>query len=299
MRRDPKIMTLTADMGFGVFEDIQKSFGNRFINTGVAEANTAGIAAGLALSGYTVFFYGQATFVTMRCFEQVRLDIASHNLNVKIIGTSAGFTLSQYGVSHHAIEDVALMRLLPNMTVLCPGDLYEAELATKLAHKIKGPVYIRIGRTNSGADTNVHPKKPALTLGFPILLKRGREVAIIANGSMLARASEVAFALEKRGVSASLVSMPTVKPVNERALLKCTEGAKIIFTLEEHTVIGGLGSAVIETMQDCKRHMPVIRLGIKDTFLHIVGSRDYLLAKNQLSVKEIVSRIIRDTKKYA
>lgn len=299
MRRDPKIMTLTADMGFGVFEDIQKSFGDRFVNTGVAEANTAGIAAGLALSGYTVFFYGQATFVTMRCFEQVRLDIASHNLNVKIIGTSAGFTLSQYGVSHYAIEDVALMRLLPNMTVLCPGDLYEAELATKLAHTINGPVYVRIGRTNSGADKNVHLKKPVLTLGAPILVRKGKGIVLVANGSMLARANEVVLTLEKRGISASLLSMPFVKPIDEKALFKFMKGAKIVFTLEEHTVIGGLGSAVAEVIQDSGRQVPVIKMGIKDAFLHIVGSRDYLLERNQLSVKDIVNTIVRDTKKYA
>lgn len=299
MRRDPKIMTLTADMGFGVFEGIQKSFGNRFINTGVAEANTAGIAAGFALSGHTVFFYGQATFVTMRCFEQVRLDIASHNLNVKIIGTSAGFTLSQYGVSHHSIEDVALMRLLPNMTVLCPGDLYEAEWAINLAHAIKGPVYVRIGRTSNGADTNIHRKKPILALGSPILLKRGKKAVLIANGSMLARASDVVSVLERRGISTSLISMPTVKPVNKRALLRVVDGAKVVFTLEEHFVIGGLGSAVADAMENSAVHIPIIKLGIRDTFLHIVGSRDYLLAKNKLSVESISSAIIRDIKKYA
>jgi len=298
VQNDPKVIVLTADMGFGVFEEFQANFPDRFINTGVAEANTAGIAAGLALSGYTVFFYAQATFATMRCFEQIRLDIASNNLNVKIVGTSAGFNLSQYGVSHYAVEDIALMRLLPNMTVLCPGDLYEAELVTIAAYKIKGPAYIRISRSNSGPDQKIHQSKPRFKIGHPILLSRGKNAALIATGSMLFLAQQVVKTLKTKGLSVSLISMPTVKPINARVVSQFLKNKKIIFTLEEHTIIGGLGSAVIELLGNANKGLRVIALGLQDRFLHVAGTREYLLSRHNLSHDHIVSRILKDIKKY-
>lgn len=298
MRKDAKIITLTADMGFGVFEDLQKEFPDRFINTGVAEANTAGIAAGLALSGYTVFFYAQAPFATMRCFEQIRLDIASNNLNVKIIGTSAGFTLGQYGISHFALEDIAIMRVLPNMRVICPGDLYEAELATRAAYEVKGPVYVRIGRSNIGADQIIHFKKPNLERGKSITIKKGSGAAIFATGSMLFTANEVLGDLKKNKFFPALISTPTIKPFDKGIIFQIAKKVKTIFTLEEHSIIGGLGSAVAEAMADYNiRDLRLIRLGTQDQFLHVAGSRDYLLSLNGLSKEQIVKRILRELKK--
>lgn len=297
MRQDAGIITLTADMGFGVFEELRDEFSDRFINTGVAEADTVGIAAGLALSGYTVFFYAQAPFATMRCYEQIRLDISSNNLNVKIIGTSAGFTLSQYGLSHYALEDVAIMRVLPNMKIICPGDLYEAELATKAAYKVKGPVYIRIGRSNNGPDQAIHAKKPNFQIGRSFFLNKGKDAAIIATGSMLFAANQAVKLLKENNIHVDFISMPTIKPIDRAVILKIVKNKKIIFTAEEHSIIGGLGSAVAEIAAENWNSAKIIRLGAEDKFLHIAGSRDYLLERNNLTPILIAKRIIKELKR--
>src|SRR3989344_2688944 len=299
MGRDRKIVALTADMGYGVFEELQSSNPDRFINTGVSEANTVGIAAGLALSGYLPFFYAQAPFATMRCFEQVRLDVASNNLNVKIVGTSAGFNLSQYGVSHYAVEDVSLMRLLPNMTVICPGDLYEAKEATLASVTIKNPVYIRIGRSDSfGPDRLIHKGRPDFKIGKSILLNDGTDIAIIATGSMLLTACRVEERLKSGGISTALVSMHTVKPIDEEILSYLGNKVRFIFTIEEHSKIGGLGSAVFEAVSGIYK-ASVIMLGTEDRFLHVAGSREYLLKCHSLTVDQISEKIIKVYKSNA
>lgn len=290
LSKDKKSILLTSDMGFGVLENIQFKFPKQFINTGVAEANTAGIAAGLALSGYTVFFYAQAAFATMRCFEQVRLDIASHNLNVKIIGTSAGFSLSQYGTSHYSIEDIALMRLLPNMKIFCPGDLYEVKAALRLAYKSKGPAYIRIGKTNNGNDQYIHRIKSNIKIGKAIVIKKGEDAALMATGSMLFRAREVIDLLKSK-IDVALISVPIIKPIDKELICDIVAKKIPIFTLEEHSIIGGLGSAVAEVVADSGNGR-VIRMGINDRFLHITGSRDYLLSRYSLSAKQIAKKIL-------
>ena len=293
MEADPRIVTLTADMGFGVFEELQQKFSDRFVNTGVAEANTVGIAAGLALSGRQVFFYAQAPFATMRCFEQVRLDIASNNLDVKIIGTSSGYTLGQYGLSHCAFEDAGAMRLLPNMMVISPGDVYEAEMATHAAAAVKTPVYVRIGRSNSfGADELIHKDKPAFQIGKGIMLSEGSDIALLATGSMLRTAARVVEKLQAAGVSITLVSMHTLKPIDDELLKILSDKVKTLVTLEEHSIIGGLGSAVLESLNNQNLQARVMRLGTKDSFLHVTGSREYLLGQHGLTVDQIYERVM-------
>jgi len=297
MEKDKNIMVISADMGFNTLEILQDKFPERFINVGVSEANAVGISAGLALSGYTVFLYAQASFVTLRCFEQIRLDIASSNMNIKIIGSSSGFTLSQYGVSHFALEDVSAMRSLPNMTVLCPGDLYEAEEVTRLSNSLKGPVYIRIGRTNEDLDVHVHPKKPKIKIGEPIIIKKGSGPVIVSTGSMLFFAKEVVEKLSAKNISASLVSLPTIKPLNQNKILNLFKNNKTIYVLEEHSAIGGLGSAISEIVTDRGLPYRVVRLGTKDKFTHVTGSRKYLLGLHGLTTDKIASSIERDNKK--
>ncbi len=296
MEKNECIVVVTADMGYGTFEELRDRFPKRFVNTGVSEANAAGICAGLALSGYTVFFYAQAEFVTLRCFEQIRLDIASNNLDVKLVGTSSGFTLNQYGISHHALEDVAIMRSLPNMTILCPGDLHEAEEATNLLCSFKGPAYLRIGRTNRGPDIFVHPKKPGIKIGEPIILKNGSGPIVVSTGSMLVFAKEVVEKLWASGIKASFVSLPTIKPLHQQKVLGLFKNNKTMYVLEEHSMIGGSGSAISEIVTDYGLPYRVVRLGTKDIFFHVAGSRDYLLELHNLTVKKIAERIGRDIK---
>lgn len=297
MRRDPKIFTVTADMGFGVFEELKKEFPDRFLNAGVAEANSIGIAAGLAMSGYKVVFYAQAPFATLRCFEQIKLDVASSNRNVKIVGTSSGFTLSQYGTSHYAVEDVGIMRILPNMMIISPGDLFEVEAATNFMLNSDGPAYLRIGRSNAGPDIKIHGSEVILKTGRPISIEQNGDAAIFATGSMLYYAHQVWKSLSKNKIKISLFSAPFIKPIDTAYLKKLLKDKKIIFTIEEHSKIGGLGTAIAELVAEENLKVPVIRMGTEDKFVHLAGSRDYLLSRHNLSVKQIEIRIKAKLKK--
>ena len=295
MRKNPDIFFITADMGYGALEELAEEFSDRFLNVGVSEANAVGIAAGLALSGYRVIFYAQASFATMRCFEQVRLDIASNNLDVKIVGTSAGFTLCQYGISHFSMEDIGLMRLLPNMRIFSPGDVCEAELVTKYALKNKGPFYIRIGRTNSGPDIKVHLKQQ-LNINKLIKIKDGKDVALITSGSMMITSLNVREALEKKKISTALFSVPAIKPIDGRGVRSLSNKFGLIVSIEEHYITGGTGDAIRDVL-DGNGKAKLLKLGNPDIFIHMTGSREYLLEKCGLSVNKITARIISSLKK--
>ncbi len=295
MRRHEDIIVLTADMGFSVFEHIQKEFPTRFINTGVTEQSTVGIATGLALSGFKVYFYAQAPFVTMRCFEQIRLDVAYNHVDVKIIGVAAGFSSNQLGVSHFALEDVGLMRLLPNMTIFTPGDPIEAEWATRQAYGIDGPVYIRL--TKSGSPV-VHKDMPLLSIGKGIKIREGKgdSLSIFVSGSLLPMGQNVTLALRKYNIRACLISMPTIKPVDKKLILDEAKRTGIIFTLEEHNIIGGLGSAVAEIIAESGMQVKFYRFGAPDKFTSITGSVQYLLEYNGLSAQQITEKILKSLK---
>lgn len=288
MRKHKNIVTLTADMGFSVFEEMQKEFPGRFMNTGITEQSSMGIAAGLALSGYTVYFYAQAQFASMRCFEQVRLDVAFHNLNVKIIGVASGFSTNQLGVSHYAIEDVALMRLLPNMTVFTPGDPYEANALTRLSYETAGPVYIRI---NKNGGPLVHDLNSSIVAGKGIRIKEGKSCTLFVSGSLLSVAIAVADLLLKNEIDAAVISLHTVKPLDKPLIIKEAKRTKNIFAIEDHFITGGLGSAIAEALAEASCPVNFFRFGVPDKFTKVVGSQEYLLAENGLS-KEYIARII-------
>jgi transketolase len=288
MRKHEEIVTITADMGFSVFEEMQAEFPNRFLNTGVTEQSTIGIATGLALSGYKVFVYAQACFLTMRCFEQVRLDVAYNNVNVKIIGAAAGFSLNQLGVSHFAGEDVALMRLLPGMTVLTPGDPLESAWATKKAYDLDGPFYIRL--TKSGCPI-IHNSFPDIKIGKGVKIADGKDFSLFVSGSLLPQAWEVIVDLRKKGKFGSLISMPTVKPLDNELVLTEAKKTKKLFSLEEHFIIGGLGSAMAELLAENNINVKFKRIGVADKFTKVTGSADYLRKVNNLSVDGIIKQM--------
>lgn len=294
MRENKDIITLTADMGYSVFEDLAKEFPKRFINTGITEQSSIGLATGLALSGYKVFFYAQAPFATMRCFEQVRLDVAFNHVNVKIVGTASGFSSNQLGISHFALEDIALMRLLPNMTVLAPGDPYEAEWATREAYKIDGPAYIRISKSGSPV---VHKGKPVLAVGKGIKIYKGKDLSIFASGSLLPMAEKIIYSLKENNISASLISMPSIKPIDKNLILEEAKKNKNIYTLEEHGM-GGLGTAVAEIIAESGVKVGFHPFTVPDKFTSVTGSIEYLLEYNGLSVKQICKVIARFLKEW-
>lgn len=288
MRKDKKLMTLTADMGYSVYEGMQKEFPERFINTGVTEQATISMASGMALTGFKVFVYAQAVFASMRCFEQVRLDIAYNNLDVKIIGVNAGFSLNQLGVSHFSVEDVGLMRLLPNMTIFSPGDPNEMKWALNKAYEINGPVYLRFSKLG---NTAIHSKKINPKLGSPIKLSEGNDGTLFVSGGIIEIAKEALLELKKQKINIAFYSVPTVKPLNNDDFIKIIKQSKYIISCEEHNKNGGLGSAIGEIILDNNLNTPILKLGVEDRFTSITGTMDYLIDYNNLSKVKIIEKI--------
>lgn len=286
---DKDIYLLTGDLGFSVLEKFAEKFPKRFFNMGVAEANAIGTAAGLALSGKTVFVYSIVPFITMRCFEQIRNDLCIQNLNVKLIGVGGGLCYGTAGPTHHSIVDVAIMRALPNMTVFCPGDSLETKECVKSAISRQGPVYIRLGKSG---ESKVHQEIFHFEIGKGITIKNGNDITIIATGNILYNAKQVADKLINKGISCNLISMPVVKPIDKEIILKAAKKTKAIFTIEEHSLIGGLGSAVAEVLAESENKVLFRKIALPDKFCRDVGNQDYLRIKNGLSVEKILNNIL-------
>ncbi len=292
-RNDERVFLLTGDLGFSVFEKFRDGFPDRFINMGVAEANMTGVAAGLALSGKIVFIYSIVPFAIMRCFEQVRNDLCMQNLNVRIIGVGGGLSYGSLGPTHQSTEDIAIMRALPNMTVVCPGDPVEAGLAVRKAMLHKGPVYIRLGR---GGEPVIHKTRPDFEIGKGIIVRDGDDATLIATGNMLENAVLAAENMKEKNISARVISMHTVKPIDRDSILKAADETKAIFTIEEHNIIGGLGSAVSEILAECDKKILFKRIALPDSFIKIAGSHKYLRQINSLSVEAITERVLKEAK---
>ncbi len=295
-RKDSGIFLLSGDLGFSVFEKFREGFPDRFFNIGVAEANMVGIASGLALSGKIVFIYSIVPFITMRCFEQIRNDLCYQNLNVKIIGVGGGLCYGSAGMTHHSLADIAIMRALPNMTVICPGDPIEAEMATKLGIYRRGPLYIRLGKSH---EPEVHSNLKFLDfkIGKGITIKNGSDITIIATGNILYNTKCIADKLINEGLSVRLISMHTIKPLDKDIILKSAQQTKAIFTVEEHSLIGGLGSAVAEVLAETDAKKVLFRrFALPDRYLKDVGSQEYLREKNALSIEQITNSILKEYK---
>lgn len=289
MEKNHDIVVITADMGFSVFEDIQKRFPKRFFNTGITEQASTSFAAGMALSGYKVYFYAQAPFITMRCFEQVRLDIAYNFLDVKLIGSNAGFSLNQYGVSHFGLEDVALMKTLPNMTIFTPADPIEMKEVMNKSYKITGPVYIRMTKTG---NTTIH-KNVAIDVTKPLLINKGKDGLLMVSGGLLERATFIIKNLKKLDINIELYSCPLIKPINEKFIISLLSQFDNIFTLEEHSIIGGFGSTIANLLVEHNIRVRLVKFALPDSYLHISGTIDYLLDKSGLSINAITHKIAK------
>ena len=313
-KKDPKIVLLTGDLGYSVFEEFQKQLPRQFLNCGIAEQNMTGVAAGMAMEGLKPIIYSIVPFVTMRNFEQIRNDICYQNLDVKIVGVGAGFSYGPYGHTHHALEDIGILRTLPNMTILAPGDPVEAELGTIAMMKHQGPVYLRLGKSG---EPNVHKKKPAFKIGKGIVVREGSDVTIIATSTMLNTALQVQVLssslnsqhknskstqnpeLRTQYYSVRVISMPTIKPLDEEIIIDSARKTKCIVTLEEHSIIGGLGSAVAEVIAEYNLNVKFKRIGVPDRFTKTIGSQEYMRKANGLDAIEIMNQIeiLIDTKK--
>lgn len=291
--KNKNIILITGDLGFTVFEEFKQKFPKQFLNVGVAEQNMMGIAAGLALSGKTVFVYSIATFASMRAYEQIRNDIASHQASVIVVGTGGGLSYGHLSITHHSIEDIALMRVIPGMNIICPADPTETTWATKLCIKMKKPMYLRLGKKG---EPGLYKKTPNLKFGKGSILKTGGKIAILATGNMVHTALVTSEILLQKKISATVVSMHTIKPIDRTLILRYAKKYPIIATIEEHSIIGGLGSATAEILSEYNSHARLIRFGVPDILPFEIGSQEYLRKKLSLAPGDIARKILSTRK---
>ena len=286
---NPDIIVLDADLSSSTKTSVfAKEYKDRFFNTGIAEANMIGVAAGLASAGKIPFASTFAVFGAGRAYEQIRNSVCYPKLNVKIAVTHAGLTVGEDGATHQMLEDIALMRALPNMTVVVPADAAETEAVIMWAASYDGPIYIRLGRAKC---EDIMPAEMTFAPGKSTKLSDGNDLTIIACGIMVAKAVEAAAILKKKDISARVINMSSIKPIDEDAIIKASKETGAVITCEEHTVMGGLGSAVAEVI--CKNTpVPMSMIGTEDTFGES-GKADDLLNKYGLSTEHIVEEAMR------
>jgi transketolase len=283
------IYLVLADIGYGEIEPFAEKFPERFFNVGVCEQNMTGIAAGLALNGNIVFTYTIANFPTFRCFEQIRNDVCYHKANVKIVAIGGGLAYGPLGISHQSTEDLSVMRALPNMAVVAPGDLVEAELLTRAMVEWNGPCYMRCGYKGESA---LYKTKPDLKIGKAITIREGKDITLIAAGEMLPTSLEIADELNNNNINARVLSMHTIKPIDKEAIVKAAEETGIILTLEENNILGGLGGAVSEVLAESGNlNIKFKRIGLNDLFPSKVGYRKYLREIYGFSKEDILKNI--------
>ena len=288
-KHDERINLVVGDLGFGVVEPFAEKFPKRFLNAGVAEQNMTGIAAGMALSGKVVFTYSIANFPTLRCLEQIRNDVCYHNANVKIVAVGGGLAYGSLGMTHHATEDLAIMRAMPGMVVVAPGDPMEVEQATRAIVAYSGPCYLRLGRAG---ESVIHRQDIAFQLGRAITVCNGNDLTLISSGGLLETALRVSERLQKDGIRARVLSMHTVKPLDVEAVTAASQETQAIITLEEHSIIGGLGSAVAEVLAESDgAKVTFKRVGLPSAFSAQVGDQEYLRTVYGLSEDGILKSL--------
>lgn len=287
-RENKDIVFLTGDIGYSVIEKFVAEFPDRVLNTGIAEQNMIGVAAGLALAGKKVFVYTIVPFATMRCFEQIRVDMCYQNLDVTIVGIGGGYAYGTLGTTHFGLEDLTLMRSLPNMKVVAPADPLETERLFPQLLSVGGPCYIRLNR---GGEKTFTENAPLPQLGVGSVLKTGNQVTIFSIGAITEVALEAASLLEKENIDVEVVHMHTLKPLDKEIIKDRAGSRKAIVTLEEHTIIGGLGSAVAEVLAEIASAAPFHRIGVEDHYYPAIGKQDFLRAQAGLSAAAVVEKI--------
>ena len=290
-REDPKVMLVIGDTGFSVMEPFEAEFGPRFVNVGIAEQSFVSFAAGLAAAGMKPFAYNVVSFMTLRSAEQIMLDVCYQENPVILVGVGGGFAYGSAGPTHHALQDIAMMRTFPNMDVYCPADPAEMEAVMMTAYRRQLPAYIRIGRS---VDAPIHQGTVDAPVEKAISLAQGRDIAILACGTILREAVQVTSLLEEQGCSVTLYSVPRVQPLNEETVLACAVGHRAVFTMEEHGITGGLGSAVAELLAERGERPAVFhRYGVPDSFAMVTGSREYQLDYFGLSPQKVAANMWR------
>ena len=294
--KDPSIILVVGDIGFNVFDSFIEKFPDRFINAGVAEANMIGTAAGLAMAGFKPVVYTIIPFLIMRTFEQIRVDLCMHNLPVILVGVGGGLSYDTLGPTHHAIEDIAIMRAIPNMSVISPCDPNEVEWAFKKSLTINGPTYLRLGKGGEENLIDEKTKKEQVSVDST-LIHEGSDVLICSTGYILKEVLEANKILKEKNISCSIVHSHMLKPFKDKNITNELNGKKLVVTVEEHNIIGGLGDIVSTLMTNIGNNPPLLKLGINDTFVKEIGSRSYQLDIHKINAKSISDRIISKLKK--
>lgn len=293
-KEDRDLVFIKGDTAY--MPDYQKAFPSQYLDVGIAEQNMIGVAAGMALEGKHPITYSIVNFATMRCLEQIRNDIAYHNLNVKVISCGQGFDYGNLGATHHATEDLAIMRVIPNMIALCPCDPVEAVAVTKAAVRYNGPCFIRMG--HGGEPVLHHDPIEEYQIGKALTIIEGSEIVLCASGSIAGDACAAAEKLRGEGYDAGVYSFPTIKPIDRDFILDKLNTADMLLSVEEHNIIGGFGSAMAEIIAEAGPHKALFcRIGIKDTFSNEIGSREYLKKTYEINCDAIVDVVKRTLKK--
>ena len=290
-KKNKDIELITGDLGFGVLKPFWETLPDQFTNAGIAEQNMTTMAAGMALEGKIVFTYSIGNFPTLRCLEQIRNDCAYHKANVKIVCVGGGFVYGSLGMSHQATEDIAIMRALPDVTVVCPGDLVEAEAITKAIIKIPGTCYLRLGR---GGEKRVHDKLSDFKIGKAVKIREiegKKKLAVFSTGAILDDTTEACDELAQKGYGLLQYSFPTVKPIDAEVIKKCASECEYIITVEEHSIIGGLGGAVSEIMAEQKCEAKLVRIGLRDLYCTEVGNQAFLRNRYSMNKNKIIEKV--------
>ena len=288
---DENLHLITGDLGFGVLQPFWERFPKQFTNAGIAEQNMTGFAAGMALEGKTVYTYSIGNFPTLRALEQIRNDCAYHDANVKVVSVGGGFVYGALGMSHHATEDLAIMRALPNVTVVAPSDPVQADLATRAIHSRPGTCYLRLGR---GGERPLE-SSAGFEIGKAIEVFSGDDVALVFTGGIADEVLEAREMLRSLGVNPAVLSFPTLKPLDVVAVERLAEKFSMIVSIEEHTTLGGLGGALAEVLSGLReRTARLVRVGLDDCYSSVVGSQKYLRDVYGMSARGIVARVLEE-----
>lgn len=291
-KEDERIFFIGSDLGVGTLDNFKTDLPDRFFMEGVSEANIIGMAAGLALEGKIPFVNTIATFLTRRCFEQIVLDLCLHDVNVRLIGNGGGMVYAPLGPTHQAIDDIAILRAVPNMTIVAPADADEMRRFMPLTVEHQGPIYIRLAK---GYDPIVTNDSVPFQIGKAIQMRKGSDALIITTGVTLKTALEGADLLASEGIEAAVLHVPTIKPLDTEAILDLAVSVPVVVSIEEHTIIGGLGSAVAELIAEANfdSAKKFKRIGIPDVFPDEYGSQDSLMERYSINQGGLVS-IVKD-----
>ena len=294
---DASVWLVCGDLGYSVLDEFAARFPERYLNVGVAEQNMTGVAAGLALSGKIVFTYSIANFPVARCLEQVRNDLCYHQLNVTIVAVGGGFAYGPAGYTHHAVEDLALMRAMPGMMVLAPGDPAEVGPATRAAFACAGPSYLRLGK---GGEPTVHTHVPDIRPGDAIVLREGMDVTLISTGAILGEVVGAADRLAARGIRAGVISMPCLQPMGAAAVWHAAARSRLVMTVEEHGRAGGLGEAVAAVLSMAGVRPVALEIcALTSTVVNVAGTQAYLRRMHGLDADGLAARAVAALQDHA